>query len=167
MRDLYRNKTLYFVGGAVALALWPLLVGAVYLPRAEKSFDAERDDYRKAEKAILQILEIDPDRLDYKQTTAGGDFDYATAVEKVASTHGITANKYKLSSGMVIKSGGRKSQSAKVILDDVSIVQTAKFLATMETRWSDLKCTSVKLTKSKGIKDGWKADLDFKYFLSD
>jgi len=167
MKDIYRNKTFYFVVGAVVLALWPLLMGAVYLPRAEKAFDNEREQYRKAEKTIMQILEVDPDRLDYKETAAGEEFDYASAVEKVASSHNITANKYKFSSGMIIKSGGRKTQSAKIVLDDVSILQIAKFLSTMETRWSDLECSSVKLTKSKATPDGWKADLDFKYYLSD
>ncbi len=167
MRDIYKNKTFWFIAAPAILALWPLLAGLIYLPRAEANFAEDRDDYLKAQKVIVEILDIDPERLDYATEAAGGDFDYASAVEKVATMHNIPATKYKMSSGMIIKSSDRKTQSAKIILDDLSIVQIARFMSTMQMRWVDLQCESVKLTKSKAGKDTWKSDMDFKYFLSE
>jgi len=77
---------------------------------------------------------------------------------------GIPSTDYKLSSGIIIESGGQKSQSAQVSLKKVDIVKSARFLSTIQLRWANLQCSRVKLTKKKGLPDVWDVDLEFKYY---
>lgn len=164
-KDIYSNSTLYYILVPIAVALWPLLIWGVYLPNAERSFKSEAADYKKAQAIITEILAIDPDRLEFADPNRpAAEFDYAIAVEKIAGLCGIPPANYRRSSGMIIKSGGQKSQTAKVILKDVEITRFAEFLAKIQLRWANLQCTRVKLTKKKGLLDRWDADMDFKYY---
>jgi hypothetical protein len=78
----------------------------------------------------------------------------------------ILPGNYSHSSGIMIESSasGQKSQTAKVDLNGVDIARSARFLSTMEFRWSNLQCTQVKLTKKKAVADMWDVDLNFKYY---
>ena len=125
MKDIFRNKTFYFIAVPVVLVLWPLLVAGVYLPKSEDKFEDEQSEFRKGQKLILQILEVDPSRI--VERAASGKFDYASEVEQAASKYSITATQYNLSSAAAIKSSERKTQEGRVTLDKVSIVQVAEF----------------------------------------
>lgn len=165
MKQIYKNPTLYYILTPVVVALWPLLIWGVYLPAAEDNWQVERTRYNEAQSIMTEILALDPDRLEFadsENTTA--EFDYAIAVEKIASLCKIPSTNYKLSSGIIITSGGQKSQSAKVGLKRVDITRFAKFLSTIQLRWANLQCTRVKLTKKRGLPDTWDVDLDFKYY---
>jgi hypothetical protein len=165
MKEIYKNPTLYYILVPVIAALWPLLIWSVYLPAAANNWQVEKAQYNKAQGIIEEILALDSDRLDFADSeTAVAEFDYATAVERVANLCGIPAASYKLSSGIIITSGGQKSQSAKVGLKQVDITKFAKFLSTIQLRWANLQCSQVKLTKRKGLPDSWDVDLDFKYY---
>jgi hypothetical protein len=165
MKDIYRNPTLYYILVPVIVALWPLLIWAVYLPNAEDRLTAEKGQYVEAQSIIAEILTLDPDRPGFADTGgAETEFDYARAVERIATLCNIPPTNYRLSSGMTITSGEKKSQSAKVDLKDVDIVSFAKFLSTIQLRWASLQCTKVKLNKKQGLPDKWDADLDFKYY---
>ena len=165
MKDIYKNPILYYIVVPIMVALWPLLVWGVYLPAADDSWNNGKSEYEKALATMLEILKIDPDRLEFVDpNAASGEFDYLTAVDKVASQCKISAANYKFSSGPVIKSGEQKSQTAKVVLQDVDMTRFANFLSTLQLRWSNLQCTKIKLTKKKGLPDAWDADLDFKYY---
>ena len=113
-----------------------------------------------------EILALDPDRLEFADSqNAAAEFDYASAIEKIANLCGIPPTNYKLSSGIIItSSSGQKSQSAKVGLKQVDITKFAKFLSTIQLRWANLQCIQVKLTKKKGLPDTWDVDLEFKYY---
>ena len=166
MKDIYKNPIFYYILIPVAVALWPLLVWAVYLPQAEDSWKDEKAQYNKAQKTIAQILEVDPDRLEFADSKSGAaEFDYATAVEKIASLCKIPSPNYKLSSGIIITSSGQKSQNAAVGLKDVDIAKFAKFLSRIQLRWANLQCKRLKLTKKKGLPDKWDVDVEFKYFF--
>jgi len=165
MKDIYKNPTFYHLLVPIIVALWPLLIWAVYLPDAKDNLSSELTDYQKAQGIMLEILKLDPDRLVFSENKAAAtEFEYATAVEQVASLCRIPSTNYQLSSGMVVTSSGQKSQSAKVSLKEVDIVGFAKFLSTLELRWANLQCDRIKLTKKKGLPDVWDADLDFKYY---
>jgi len=165
MKELYRNPTLYYVIVPVIVSLWSLLIWGVYLPDAEHKWQAEKAQYGKTEKIIAEILPLDPERLEFADAeTATTEFDYAIAVEKTASLCRIPSTNYRLSSGVIMTSGGQKSQNAKVTLKDVDITKFAKFLSTIQLRWANLQCMKVKLTKKKGLRDAWDVDLDFKYY---
>jgi hypothetical protein len=165
MKDIYKNPVLYYILVPCIAGLWPLLVWAVYLPAAESDLKEGIDRYNKAQLTIDSILELDPTRLDNDDPNKTADkFDYATAVSDIARRCRVPATNYTVSSKPVRVSGGKKSQSAKVVLRDVSIASFADFLSKIQLRWADLECESVTLTQKKGLVDVWKVDLDFKYY---
>jgi len=165
MKDIYKNPIFYYILVPVVVALWPLLVWVAYLPDAEDNLNDEKTQYKKAQEIMGDILSIDPGRLEFAGLKAPpAEFDYATAVEKIASLCKIPSTSYKLSSGIIITSGGQKSQSANVGLKQVDMAKFARFLSTIQLRWANLQCVRLKLTKKKGLPDTWDVDLDFKYY---
>lgn len=166
MKDIYTNPILYYVLVPILIGLWPLLIWGVYLPNADRSFNDDTAQYNKAQKIMLEILNLDPDRLKFtNKNDTSTEFDYAVAVDRVATLCKIPPTNYKLSSGIVITSGDQTSQSAKVALKDVDIAKFARFLSTIQLRYSNLQCSKVKLTQQKGLPDLWNVDLDFKYYF--
>ena len=165
MKDIYKNPTLYYILVPIMVALWPLLVWGVYLPNAKSSLKDEKAEYGEAQTKMLEILLLDPDRLEFSDTNrAPAEFAYVSAVAKVAGSCGIPSANYKVSSGPVITRQGKKSQTATVSLKDVDIVKFAKFLSTIQRRWADLQCEKLKkLKKKEGFPDRWDVDLEFKY----
>ena len=165
MKEIYKNPILYYILVPVVIVFWPFLVWAIYLPDAEHNWQKEKKQYTKAQEIIKEILALDPDRLKFGDSKTGTvEFDYATAIQKIASLCEISSSDYTLSSGVIITSGGKKSQSARVGLKKVGIVKFTKFLSTMQFRWANLQCASVKLTRKKGLADVWDIDLDLKYY---
>ncbi|MHC4693522.1 MAG: hypothetical protein ACYS67_12340 [Planctomycetota bacterium] len=166
MKDIYKKPIMYYILVPCLVALWPLLVWAVYLPGAKHSYRQDADDYLKAQLTIATILERDPTRLENNDPNKTIDeFDYAVAVSEIARKCGIPDINYTTSSKPVRTSGGKKSKSAKVVLKDVDIQKFANFLSRIQLRWANLQCESVTLTHKKGLLDVWKVDLDFKYFF--
>ncbi len=164
MKDIYRNPILYYILVPAVVGLWPLLVWAVYLPAADENFKGQENQHRKAEAMMMEILTLDPDRLEFVDSNdIGAEFTYGV-IDKVAGSCGIPPSKYKLNSGMLITSQGQKSQSASVSLRQVDIVKFAKFLSTIQLRWANLQCNRVKLTKKQGMPDIWDIDIEFKYY---
>jgi hypothetical protein len=165
MKDLHKNPLFYYIGIPLLLTLWPLLIWAFYLPHAEKSWDSQKKQYEKAQKIITEILTLDPERLDDAGSKAGSaDFDYATVIEKIASVYQIPSTNYKLSSGIILTTGGQKSQSANLTLKQIDLGRFANFLSTIQLRWASLQCTQIKLIKKKGLPDAWDVDLALKYY---
>jgi hypothetical protein len=165
MKDIYKEPVLYYAAVPVFFALWPLLIWAVYLPGAKEDLRLEAAEYAKAQKLMAEIMTIDPTRVEFSDSdTKAAEFDYGVVVEKVAGACGIHSANYKLSSGIIITSGGQKTQSAKVVLKQVDITRFARFVSLIQLRWANLQCTQIKLTKAKALPDTWDADLDFKYY---
>lgn len=165
MKEIYKNPFFYYIVIPVFLLLWPFFVLTVYLPGSEKSWGKEKVQYNKAQEVMAEILALDPDRLESAGgKDAGAKFDYATAIEKVASLYAISATNYKLSSGRMITTADQKSQSANVSLKQVDLTKFSNFLSTIQLRWASLQCTKIKLTKKKGLPDSWDVDLAFKYY---
>jgi hypothetical protein len=166
MKDIYKNPVFYYVLAPVLVALWPLLLRTVWLPGAGKSWNLEKKQYEDSQAVITEILTLDPERVEFANTkNAKAEFDYAIAVEKIASLCQIPASNYNLSSGMVVTTSKQKSQSAKVGLKQVDIGKSARFLSMIQLRWAKLQCVQVKLDKKKGLPDMWDIDLDFKYYF--
>ena len=164
MKDIYKNPTFYYILVPAIVALWPLLVWAMYLPNAEQRLDTDINQYEKAQQRIASILTLDADRLDLANAKTGAEFDYVNEVYKFAAQSGIPQANCKINSGIIIKTGGQKSQSAKVTFKEVDIVKFARFLSAIQLRWANLRCTEVRLTKKKGMPDAWDVDLNFKYY---
>ncbi len=165
MKDIYKNPTLYYILVPIIIALWPLFVWGVYLPEAERDWNIEKAEYKKAQSIMLEILKIDPDRLTFANSSnSAAEFDYANAVDKVAGSCGIPSTNYELSSKPIRTSKGQKTQNARVVLKEVDIKRFANFLSAIQLRWANLQCENITLTKKKGLPDTWKVDLGFKYY---
>lgn len=165
MRDLHRNPILYYVLIPVLIGLWPLLVWAVYLPAAKQNVEADCQYMQKAVADINEILVIDPSRTDPDNPNrVTGEFAYGKAVDRVANLCAISAKDNTVTAGLPITVGGKKRQDATVKLQDVSIVQVAKFLSTIQSTWVNLQCDQIKLTKRKGMPDKWDVDCRFIYY---
>jgi len=165
MKDIYKNPILYYILVPCIVALWPLLVWAVYLPAAKRDYEQKEAQYIEAKATIKAILERDPTRLELADPNKNADeFDYDTAVSDVARRCRISAANCTVSMKPARTSSGKESQSAIVVLKQVDIATFADFLSRIQLRWADLQCEDVTLTKEKGLADAWKVDLDFKYY---
>jgi len=165
MKDIYKNPTLYYILVPVMLALWPLLVWAVYLPKAEHNLNSDIAQYEKALETMKRVLGLDPDRLEFTDAKTGAaEFDYTNEVYRIAALCKIPAANFKLSSGIPIRSHGQKSQTANVSLKDIDVTRFAEFLSKIQLRWANLQCTKVKLIKKRGLRDKWDVSLTFKYY---
>ena len=155
----------YYILVPSLAVLWPAIIWGVYLPRARANYNNDVEQYKKAQQITEELLAADPERLNYakgKNTATG--FDYATAVQQAAEFCSISADNYKLSSGIIQKSEGQKIQSANVALKGIAIAKAARFLSTIQLRWSGLQCTKINFRKNKGVPDAWDVDLTFKYY---
>jgi hypothetical protein len=146
---------------------WPLLVWAVYLPAAEDDLDKQITENGRAEQIMLEILTLDPDRLEFAEPNeAATEFTYDGVVDKVARLCGIAARNCNVNTGPITKTREQRSQTANVDLKEVDMVRLAKFLSMIQLRWANLQCESVKLTRKDNMPsdDVWDADIKFKYF---
>lgn len=166
IKEFYRNPLFYYMAVPVIAAGWVLLTWTVRLPQAQRRWELSRAEYDKVQAIITEILNVDPDRLDFAGSKKSDtEFDYAVVVEKIASLCRIPSADYKLSSGPIITStDGQKSQRAKIVLQQVDIKRFSEFLTTLQFRWASLQCTQLKLQQKKGLKDKWEVDLDFVYY---
>ena len=165
MKDMFRNPIFYYILAPVIVCLWPLLVWAVYLPAAEKNEIDQREQFKRAEEVMLDILTLDPDRRDYTDSNdVEIEFKFDKAVAKVASTCKIPPTKWDLNAAAPQTSKGEKSQSATVSLKLIDIVKFSEFLSTIQLRWANLQCNRVKLTQKPGLPDIWDVDIEFKYY---
>jgi hypothetical protein len=166
-KELIRDPKLYYICIPLVCVIWPIWVGLLSLPASQKAWQAETESYGQVEKVVTTIHTLDPERFTASKDKGKAEtFSYPGAVEQVARSCGIPSTEYKLQSSAILKSqGGRQTQDADVTLKQVDIMTFSKFLSTMQLRWADLQCTSMKLTKQKGTADTWKADMKFKFYF--
>lgn len=166
MKEIYKNPVFYYLVVPAVLMLWPVSVGFVYLPAAKEGLAGDIEKYIKAQKVIAQILEMDPDRLNYVKEQEGGkrEFDYARAVNNVARSSGIPASAYELSSRPKRSYGGQLVQSCHVSLKEVSIKGFAEFLSKLQFRWPNLQSEKVEISKRGDRPDFWQIKLELKYY---
>lgn len=164
MRDLYKNPMFYYLFVPVLVVVWPVLVWGIYLPRAQDALENEQSLCLEGRTHVLDILVNDPARLDFAASEdVSGEFSYAKAIDRVSVLCRIPSSKCNYSAGN-IGSGSKRSQNARVGLSDVSVVQAAQFLSTIQSMWVNLKCDKVKLTRKKDLPDQWDVDLNFWYY---
>ncbi len=163
MQDLHKNPMFYYILAPILIGVWPLLVWAVYLPQATEERASDEQALGEAQTAILDILEYDPGRLDIKGDDKGFKFSYVEAIDSAANFCNIPSGNYSNSAGPIIKSSGKDIQTAKVSLDNVKIIQVAKFLSRLQSTWVNLTCEKADLKKQEGMPDQWDVVLDFKY----
>jgi hypothetical protein len=165
IKEIYKNPMFYYMLVPAVSVLWPVIIWGIYLPRARANYNNDAEQYQKSLPLMEELITADPERLNAtkgKETSAG--FDYASAVQKAAEFCSIPATSYKLSSMAIQKSEGQKTQGANVSLKGVKIAEAARFLSSIQQRWSGLQCTKINFRKNKGQPDAWDVDLTFKYY---
>jgi hypothetical protein len=165
-KDIYKKPIFYYVLVPIVFGLWPIWLFTIGLPGSKKSLEKGISDYTEARTLIGEVLDLDPQRLEYaKNKKTGETFDYTTAVDQVTRLCRILPTDYKISSSPVrTVKGGQKNQDAAMTIDKIDIEKFTRFLSVMHMRWSNLQCTNVSLAKIKGEKDSWKADARFIYY---
>lgn len=165
MKDIYKNPFLYYIAIPVIVGLWPLLVWAVYLPNAKTNIKEQLDQYKIAEDIMLEILALDPERLEITDANeVGAEFTYFNAVRSVANICGLQPSEYDLSTDVIGSSGEQTIQNAKVSLTQVNIVTFTRFFSMIQSLWANLQCESVRLRKKENVPDMWDVDITFKYY---
>lgn len=166
MKDIYKKPIFYYVLVPIVIGLWPVWLFSIGIPGAENNLEKTVKEYAQARELISEILNLDPQRLDYANSKKnGGEFDYTTAVDQVTRLCKISPSGYRISSSPVRKiKGGQKNQDASMTIERIDIERFSKFLSIMHMRWSGLQCTNATLTKIKGEKDAWKTDIRFIYY---
>lgn len=166
MKNLYKNPILYYIFAPILVGLWPLLAGAIYLPDSHKSVSEDISQYNAAVPIMMEILSLDPDRLEFADANNTTPEFTWTAVDQVANKCKIPEKKCELRSGVLQTISGQKTQSATVNLTQVSIMEFAEFLSTIQLRWVNLQCERVKMTKKQNLPDNdiWDVDITFKYY---
>ncbi|MCJ7730045.1 MAG: hypothetical protein MUO27_09245, partial [Sedimentisphaerales bacterium] len=100
IKEFYRNPLFYYIAVPVIAAGWVLLTWTVRLPQANRKWELGQAEHDKVKAIITEILNVDPDRLDFADSKKSDtEFDYAVVVEKIASLCRIPSADYKLSSG--------------------------------------------------------------------
>ena len=86
MREIYKNPVFFYLVVPALVGLWPLLVWAVYLPRAEQELAIEKSLCVEGQTQVVDILRIDPERLDLPDANeVSTEFSYGNAVDRVAT----------------------------------------------------------------------------------
>ncbi len=165
IREFCKNPILYYLLIPMAVALWPLLVWGVYLPRNERQQDIEQSLLVEGQTNIVDILLIDPERLKIPDANAvTEEFAFGRATDRVANLCTIPASNCSYSGGGIMKVSGKKRQEGRIKLASVSMFQAAKFLSTLQSQWATLTCEQAILTKKKGMSDQWDVDFTFVYY---
>lgn len=167
MKEIYKKPIFYYVLIPALIGLWPIWLLTIGVPSAKDNLQKAMDDYVEAEKLIGQILgELDPQRLDYAKSKKTGEaFDFITAIDQVTKLVRIPPTGYRLSTSPIRKvKGGQSNQDASMTIEKIDIEKFTKFLSVMHMRWSSLQCSNVTLSKIKGEKNVWKADVRFIYY---
>jgi hypothetical protein len=167
MRLKISKDRLLFVLLPVIVAIWPLWLAFVSLPRVERGWIDDDKKVTAARDNVRSIIRIDPDRLAAIDASGKPEkFEYPVAVNKIASMCNISPASYKITVMPDVKpASGQASQNAVVSIDKVSIKTATEFVALGETRYNpNLKCTQFTLKKIRDQKDLWDLDLTFTHY---
>lgn len=163
MKEYLKNPILYYILIPVILLIWVLYASSVALPGKDKVWERKEKTYNDMQPLLKQIWTLAPERVVQVNEKAGG-FDYDNAISKTAQLCRVSPSNITPNIRGKMFQGGQEIQDASISLKDVGIRQFAMFLSISLHLWPDLQCERLKLTRIKGPKDKWKADMNFRYF---
>ncbi len=164
-KDFWKNPDLIFVAVPIAAALWALGAGMIFYPRSVKTWKETQGQYAEAGVLIEQILQIEPERLHFKEEAGqSADFDYANEVDRFTKDLGISSGQYTLTVRQGMKQKGKLRRSADLSFKSVKVETAAGFISAMLARWPDLQCEQVTLEKVGTAKNEWNVKLRLLYY---
>jgi hypothetical protein len=165
-KNWFKKTDTYFYLLPAAAALWALTAVFVFHPASVRAWDEKQQAYEQAEEWIGKILDLEPQRLQYKEQKGGSsEFDYSDEVDKFSKLFGISTSNYTLTTRDTMKHAGKRSKSADMIIKSEDIETTCKFISAMLIRWPDLQCEQLTLEKLSSGKNDWKVKLRFTYYF--
>ena len=164
MKDYFKNPNLYYIAVPLAVTVFVIFVIAFSLPAANRKWQKQQEDDKRAKQLITNIVRLDPERLNYEaRKDSSGDFDYSVAVDEITKLVKIPSSYYSLSGGRTLRSGGKKRTSADISIEPVNIETLSRFISQILLRWPDLECDRLSIDKLPAGKDSWKASMKFIY----
>lgn len=164
IKDFIKKPNVYFLISFVAALLWILVVGVFLLPKSVNNRVEAIEDYNEINQLCGEIYKLDPARIDYASSKANaGKFNYTLVIDEVAGKWDIRPDEFDLSTQKPRKNRGRTTQSATLIIKQVSVSDFAGFFTEILDRWPDLKCENLKLTADSKVPDTWKISVKFEY----
>lgn len=164
-KDLWKNPDTYFIVLPILAGLWALTAAAVLYPRSVRAWNEQKDEYVEAETLIAQILELEPERLQFQEESSRpSEFDYVTEVDRFAKQFGIPSSNYTLTVRQALQQRGKMRKSADLSINSIRVETLAGFLSSMLFRWTDLQCEQVSLEKIGNEKNQWKVKVRFIYY---
>lgn len=162
MKDYFKNPNLYYIAVPLAVTAFVIFVIAFSLPAANRKWQEQQEDYKRAKQLITNIVRLDPERLNYKaKKDSSGEFDYSVAVEEITKLVKIPSSNFR--GGRTLKSGGKLRKSADISIEPVNIETLSRFISQILLRWPDLECDRLSIDKLPAGKDSWKASMKFIY----
>lgn len=165
-KDWYKRADTYVYLLPAVAAVWALLAIFVFHPAGVRAWERRQREYEEAQEWIGKILDIEPQRLQYKETRGGSsEFDFTTEVDKFSKLFGIAPGNYTMNTQDVLKRAGKKSRSASISIKSADIETTTKFISALLIRWPDLQCEQLTLQRLNTGKNDWKVELKFTYYF--
>lgn len=164
MKQLMKNPTFYMIAIPVAAGLWMMYGWIFAYPASVQKWQEAQTDYKEAQNQIKQILELEPQRLSFKQEKNQGDeFDYTNVIDQFTKEYNIAPDNYTLNVRGITKKAGKSVKGADLSLKTIDIENLCKFLSAILTRWPELECETLRLDKLDVGKNSWKVTLRFAY----
>lgn len=164
-KDLWKNPDTYFVILPILAGLWALAAGLAFYPKSVRAWEEEKDLYAEAEILIGEILQMEPERLEFQQQKGtSSEFDYVTEIDRFAKEFGIPTGDYTLTVRQGRRQRGSMRKSADLAFKSVKVETLAGFISAMLFRWPELQCEQVTLDKVPAAKNEWKVKLRFTYY---
>jgi len=165
--DILKRPNLYFVIILAVSLVWTVIVLLIMLPSANNELDRAVSASQQISEYCDEIFKLDPARLNYSEIRKDvGQFSYATAIDRVASKHGIRPADYDLRSEQVRNFRGNTTQGATITVRGVSISNFAAFISELLEIWTDLECENIRLNTNKDKPDDWNITVKFNYKIS-
>ena len=164
MKQVMKNPVFYMIAVPIVAGLWMLYSWTLAYPASVRRWEDARTEYKEAESQIKQILELEPQRLTFKQEkTEDTEFDYTNVIDQFTKVYGIAPDNYTLNVRGMTKRAGKNIKSADLSIKTIDIENLCKFLSAILTRWPELDCESFRLDKLDVGKNAWKVTLRFTY----
>ncbi len=164
LKEVLRKPIFYMILVPILAGGWALYARFLEVPRANETLTKQYEIFEESYKYMGQILELAPERLEFaKEAGEGAEFDYMAQIQDFANQWGIESSSYSLQTNKPIKKKGKRSQSANMTINDVSIETFSQFFSTLLIRWPGLQCEQLKLARTNAGLDTWKINMKLTY----
>jgi hypothetical protein len=164
MNQVLKNPTFYMIAAPTIAGLWLLYSWAFAYPASLQKWQDSKAEYQEAQAMIKQIVELEPQRLTFKQEKSqGGEFDYTNVIDQFTKDFNIAEGNYTLNVRGVTKKAGKSVKGADFSIKAIDIENLCKFLSAVLARWPELECETLRLDKLEVGKNSWKVTLRFTY----